>query len=219
MCATTTDILIYGASGHARVIIDIIEKTGLYAISGLVDDTGAVTTLMGYQVATTINSYLDKGVRAGVVAIGDNWQRSRVVNKILGQYKDFEFVTTVHPSVVIGRDVVIGKGTVVMASCTINPCTKVGNHCIVNTGSRLDHDCEINDFASVAPGVTLGGNVRIGEYTAVGLGAAVIQKVEIGSHSVIGAGSSVIRNIPSNCISYGNPCKFIRDRSLDEPYL
>lgn len=214
-----SDILIYGASGHARVIIDIVEQAGIHKIIGLVDDTGSVTNLMGYQVTRSISEYLDAGVRAGVVAVGDNWQRGRLVAKILCKCKNFEFITAVHPSVKCARDVAIGNGTVVMAGCNLNPCTQVGKHCIVNTGSSIDHDCTINDFASIAPGATLGGNVVVGAYTAIGLGASVIQKVEIGSQAVIGAGSLVLKDIPSLCVAYGNPCKFIRNREVDETYL
>jgi len=213
------DIIIYGAGGHARVIIDIIEQVGIHKIIGLVDDTGSINNLMGYPIARDVSNYLDKGVRAGLVAIGDNWQRSRLVTKILDQCSEFEFISAIHPSVNKARNISIGVGTVVMAGCNINPCTQIGSHCIINTGANIDHDCTVNDFASLAPGVTLGGNVDIGDYTAVGLGSSVIQKVKIGSHTVIGAGAVVIKNIPSYCVAYGNPCKFVRTREVDEIYL
>lgn len=213
------DIFIYGASGHAKVIVDIIEQAGIHQIIGFVDDSGSVDNLMGYPVARDISYYLDGGIRAGLVAIGDNWQRNRLVTKILDKCKKFEFITAIHPSVQKANNVVIGNGTVVMAGCNINPSTQVGNHCIVNTGSNVDHDCTINNFASLSPGVVLGGNVVIGEYTAVGLGASVIQKIEIGAHTVIGAGSVVVKDIPSLCVAFGNPCKFVRRREVDESYL
>lgn len=213
------DILIYGASGHAKVIIDIIEKSGIHNIIGLVDDTGSVTNLMGYHVTDNICSYLDKGVSAGLIAVGDNWSRSKLVSKVLDVCPDFEFVTAIHPSVKIARDVTIGKGTVVMAGCNINSCTQINDHCIINTGSNVDHDCTIDSFASLSPGVTLGGTVVIGAFTAVGLGASVIQKMEIGMHAIIGAGSVVVRSIPSYCVAYGNPCRFVRNREVNEPYL
>lgn len=213
------DVLIYGASGHAKVIIDIIEQAGIHRIVGLVDETGAVDNLMGYQVVTNVEYYFANGVRSGVVAVGDNWQRCRLVSKVIDKCPGFNFVTAIHPSVRLSRDIFIGKGTVVMAGCNINPGTKIFDHCIINTGSNIDHDCTINDFASVAPGATLGGNVVVGECSAVGLGVSVIQKKEIGSHTVVGAGAVVINDIKSRCIAYGNPCKIVRDRDAGEPYL
>lgn len=214
------DIIIFGASGHAKVIIDIIEKTEIHKIVGLVDDTSSAKSfVMGYPVEKDIGSYLDSGVNAGLVAIGDNWQRKSIVSKILNKCSYFNFVTAIHPSVSIGREVTIGVGTVIMAGSNINPGTKIYNHCIVNTGTNVDHDCTVNDFASLAPGVNLGGNVVIENCSAVGLGTSVIQKISIGEHTVIGAGSVVIKNLPSNCIAFGTPCKFIRERDRDEPYL
>lgn len=213
------DIVIYGAGGHAKVIIDIVEQAGIHRIIGLVDDTASVNNLMGYSVAEDISTYLDSGVTAGLVAVGDNWRRSRLVEKIIGKCNSFEFVTAVHPSVNTGRDVVIGEGTVVMAGCSINSCTHIASHCIVNTGSNIDHDCRVNELASIAPGVTVGGNVVIGEYTAVGLGSSIIQKIEIGAYTVIGAGSVVVKDIPSCCVAYGSPCRFVRKREVEESYL
>jgi len=213
------EILVYGASGHAKVIIDIVEQAGIHKIIGLVDDTGAVRNLMGYPVARDISSYINNGVKAGLVAIGDNWQRCRLVSMILDKCNDFTFISAIHPAVNTARDVIIGDGTVVMAGCNINPCTQIGRHCIINTGSNIDHDCTVNDFASIAPGVTMGGNVVIGNYTAIGLGASVIQKIKIEAHTVIGAGSVVIKNIPSHCIAYGNPRKYVRNRDVDGVYL
>lgn len=213
------NIFIYGAGGHAKVIIDIIEQAGIEKIVGLVDDTGSTDSLINYPVFNDFSSLIEQGVTAGIVAIGDNWKRSKIVDKIVEKCKNFKFITAIHPTVNQAKDVFIGAGTVVMAGCTLNPCIKVGRHCIVNTHSSIDHDCTVNDFSSIAPGVTLGGNVTIGEFTAVGLGTSIIQKIEIGPHSVLGAGSIVIKNIPSDCVAYGNPCQFIRKRNLDEPYL
>jgi sugar O-acyltransferase (sialic acid O-acetyltransferase NeuD family) len=214
-----SEIILYGASGHAKVIIDIIEQAGIHTIIGLVDDTGSATNLMGYQVVGEIGTFLEKGIRAGLVAVGDNWLRNKLATKILEKCDDFEFVTAIHPSVNTARDTIIGKGAVVMAGASINSGTRIGNHCIINTGSNIDHECCVHHFASLAPGVTLGGNVTVGEYTAIGLGASVIQKVTVGSHSVIGAGSVVLNDMGSNLTAYGNPCKFVRTREVGQRYL
>lgn len=210
------DIIIYGAGGHAKVIIDILEQAGTHNIIGLVDDTGSVSALMGYRVSPNYKEYLELGIMAGLVAIGDNFKRNIIVSKILEECIDFKFISAIHPSVNKSKDVSIGDGTVIMPGCNINVGSLIGRHCILNTGANVDHDCTIENFASIAPGVTLGGNVIIGEYSAVGLGSSVIQKISIGSNSVVGAGSVVVRDIPSQCIAFGNPCKFVRERSIDQ---
>ena len=213
------EIFVYGAGGHARVVIDIIEQSNQFKIVGLIDDTNNVTSMFGYQVFSNLNDLFIRNITAGIVAVGDNWQRARLTNEILKKFNTIEFVTAIHPSCRIGRGVTIGIGTIVMAGCNINPNVSIGKHCIINTGSNVDHDCLMDDYASLAPGVTLGGNVTIGKCCAIGIGSSAIPKISIGEHSVIGAGSIIVRDIPSGCIAFGNPCKFIRNRGVSEPYL
>ena len=203
-------VVVFGAGGHAKVIVDILEQMGKFRIAALVAPNGAGTKVMGYPVVAAI----PKGVKAGVIGIGDNFRRSQVAEEIPG----FRFVAAVHPSAILGRGVEIGAGTVVMAGAVINPETKIGKHCIVNTRASIDHDCTLGDFASVGPGSTLGGKVKLGSFTAFGLGANCIHEITIGEHSVIGAGAAVVENIPALSVAYGNPCKVARKRNPGDPY-
>ena len=99
-----------------------------------------------------------------------------------------------------------------MGGAVINSNTTIGEHCIVNTNSSIDHDCKMEVFSSLAPGVTTGGNVYIGEYSAISLGAKIIHNVVIGKHTVVGAGSTVLKNLPDNCVAYNTPAKIVRNR-------
>lgn len=214
------DILLYGAGGHARVIIDIIEKSENYNIVGLVDDTeNRVDSVMGYPVFSGLKDLCNQGVRSGIIAVGDNWHRRRLETLIIQNYSDFEFVCAIHPSTNIGKNVSIMHGTVIMAGCSINSDVKISKHCVINTGATVDHDCIVENFASLAPGVTLGGSVRVGECTAISLGASLIHNITIGKHTVIGAGSVVVKNMPSHVTAYGNPCRIVRNRVDGESYL
>lgn len=213
------NVVIYGAGGHARVVIDIIEKSNNCKIFGLIDDTGSTIEVMGYPVFKDISNAYNSGIRAVIVAIGDNWQRSNLVKVLLQKFNGLDFVTCIHPSARIGRNVLIDKGTVVMAGCNINPHVCIQKHSIVNTGANVDHDCKLGEFTSLAPGVTLGGNVSIGNYSAIGLGASIIHKINIGSHVVVGAGSVVVKDIADNSLAYGNPCRTIMTRDAGASYL
>jgi sugar O-acyltransferase (sialic acid O-acetyltransferase NeuD family) len=132
---------------------------------------------------------------------------------------DFNFITVIHPSAAVSKDVMPGSGTVVMAQAAVNHGCRVGQGCIINTKASLDHNSVMEDFSSLAPGVTCGGLARIGCCSAVGLGADVLEKVAIGSHTVIGAGSLVNKDIGGNKVAYGVPVQVIRGRKSDEPYL
>jgi len=217
-------IFVAGASGHAKVIIDIIEKEGRYSIAGLLDGTKeAGTPFLGYPVLGK-EEELERLARkhhiiGGIVAIGDNWIRKQVAARIHALFPACRFVRAVHPAASVGKGVEIGAGSAVMAGAVLGPDTRVGEHCIVNTGATLDHDGILEDFSSLAPGVAAGGNVNIGELTAVAIGAVIVHRIRIGKNCVIGAGSTVLDDIPALSVAYGTPARVVRTRSPGDPYL
>ncbi|AZN42495.1 acetyltransferase [Paenibacillus albus] len=215
------DVFIFGSGGHAKVVIDILEKTEGYCIIGLIDGSKPRgTSAYGYTVVGD-EEYITKyeGNAMGVVAIGDNWLRSKVVARILKIDNNFKFITAIHPSAVIARGVNIGDGTVVMAGVIINSDTVIGEHCILNTKSAMDHDNTIGDFVTLAPNATTGGNVTIGNYSVLSLSGSIIHAKVIGEHTVIGAGSTVLTDMGSNVVAYGTPARIIRIRAIGEKYL
>lgn len=216
------NIIVYGAGGHAKAVIDTIEKANAYHIVGVLDgNKQAGTSFYGYKVLgneswLVANSEL---VSSGIVAIGDNWIRSCIAAKISEINPQFKFINAIHPSSSIARGAVIGQGTVIMSGCTVNSDTFIGNHSIMYTHSSVDHDSSIGSFVSFAPQACTGGNVKIGDFTAISIGAAIIHGISIGEHTLIGAGSTVLSDIPSQIVAYGSPAKKIRAREIGDRYL
>jgi sugar O-acyltransferase (sialic acid O-acetyltransferase NeuD family) len=218
------NILIFGASGHGSVVLDCLERSKDYRVVGFIDSFKKKGTKNnGYEVLGSefdLPYLIEKyKIQGGIVAIGDNWTRQLLVKKILSIYPDFSFISAVHPSAIIGNNVEIGKGSVIMPGVIINANSIIGDHCILNTKSSLDHDSIMYNYASLAPGVCTGSNVILGEGVAVCLGVRIIELVTVGHYAVIGASSLVIRDIPQNVLAYGNPAQIIRQRSKGEPYL
>lgn len=219
------NIFLIGASEHAKVIIDIIEKEGKYFITGLVDANPQLRgkKILGYEVVGDENEIPDliknKNVTGVFIAIGDNWVRGKVVKKIQSAYPELKFINAIHPSSSIGKGVTLGIGNAVMAGAVINPSTEIGNFTIINSRSSIDHDNIINDFASIAPGVVTGGKVTIGDFSAISIGAVLKHGVTIGEHVVIGAAALVMGNIEPFCVAYGSPAKFVRERKEGDRYL
>ncbi len=218
------NIVVIGSSGHAKVIIDIVRQEGKFNIVGLLDrlrNVGEQTfdyPILGQEedLPKLIKAHALKGV---IIAIGDNFIRSKVVTRITGISPDLPFVSTVHPGASIATDVTLGEGTVVMAGVSINPCSSIGRFCILNTHCSLDHDSVLADFASLAPGVTTGGNCRIGQHSAISIGAVLVHGITIGEHTVVGAGSLVMKSMDSFVVAYGTPAKVIRTRKPGDKYL
>jgi sugar O-acyltransferase (sialic acid O-acetyltransferase NeuD family) len=217
-------VVIVGCSGHARVVVDILEQENRCRIVGLLDSVKPPgTEVLGYQVIGSdedlpalVAGQICDGI---IVAIGDNWVRSRMSARIKQMLPHIRFVSALHPSAQIAMSSSVGPGTVIMAGVVVNPGCHVGESCILNTGSSLDHDSRMEDFSSLAPHAVTGGGVRIGACSAIAIGAVVSHSIRIGDNTVVGAGATVLRDIPDRVVAYGSPAKIIRSRLPGDAYL
>lgn len=193
-------MILYGASGHCKVVIDIVEAGGK-SIDFIVDDDVRIKTLLGYDVVRDIGVYDE-----AIITIGACNIRKRIVDRIhVGKY-----ATAIHPSAIISPRAEIGEGSVVMQGAIIQSSAIVGQHCIVNTGASVGHDVVVADFVHIASHATVTGGVNIGECTWIGAGTVIKQGIRIGKNCMIGAGSVVVKDIPDNVVAYGNPCRVVK---------
>ncbi len=216
-------ILVIGASGHAKVIIEAIELNNEFEVMGYIDTfIPKGKEIFGYQVLGNeeiLKDLYNNGITKGIIAIGDNWTRYLMYKKVKELCPSFEFITVIHPTAIISKYAKIGKGTVVLTLGKINTDSIVGDFCILNTNSNLGHDSVMGDFSSLASSVTMGGTTKVGKYSAISLGACVIQNITIGKHTVIGAGSVITQDIDDYNVAYGIPAKIVRKRKKEDKYL
>ncbi|WP_321828239.1 NeuD/PglB/VioB family sugar acetyltransferase [Maribacter dokdonensis] len=218
------NVIIFGASGHGSVVLDCLEKEGKFNVIGFVDSFKKKGTIInGYQVLGSefdlpflINRF---NISGGIIAIGDNWIRKQIADRIMKIVPNFSFVNTVHPKAIIGKDVLLGCGNVFMPGAIVNANSIIHDFCIINTNSSLGHDGIMDSYSSLAPSVCIGGNLKLGRFSAISLGVNVINGIEIGEHTVIGAGSLVVDHFGNNVIAYGSPARIVRKRLVGEPYL
>lgn len=205
-------IFIFGASGHAKVVIDVVEQQGTSTIAFLVDDNPLLkdADFFGYHVIGGKSELLamKNPPKRVIVAIGSNKARSAVADWLARN--GFELVSAIHPAAKLGRGVLIGSGTVIMAGAVINSDTTIGKNVIVNTRASIDHDCTIGDNVHLAPGSTLCGSVNVGENSFVCAGATIIPNLAIGKSVTVGAGSVVIRDVPDATTVAGIPAKKVQ---------
>ncbi len=218
------NIVIIGASGHGSMILDCIERQGRYNVVGFVDSFKEKGTEQnGYEI---LGRELDLpglmvkyDLHGAILAIGNNWTRKSVADRIGDIAPGLDFVTAVHPSALIGKDVKIGKGSVIMPGAIVNANSRIADFCILNTNSSLGHDGSMEKFSSIASGVCTGGNLILGSFSAISLGANTIESITVGEHSIIGAGSLVVKDVESYSVVYGSPARFVRKRGVADPYL
>ena len=195
-------IIIIGASGHGKVIANIVESNGDKVI-GFLDDDTSKREVLHYPVLGTVSQAEEYSDCEFVVAIGDNHTRKRIVE----QHPTLKYHIAIHPQAIIDPTVKIGDGTVVMANAVINADSRIGRHCIINTGAVIEHDNRIEDYVHISPHATLCGTVEVGELTHIGAGAVVKNNVLITEDVIMGAGSVVVKDLIEQGIYIGVPVK------------
>ncbi|KRQ87434.1 putative acetyltransferase EpsM [Caloramator mitchellensis] len=208
------NIVIVGAGGHGRVILDILlamKKNCQLNILGFIDDA-SFGEVLGYKILGKVEDLKDLKAEYGeifaVPAIGDNFTRERVVKRL--ESLGINLFTAIHPTAVIGGNVTIEDGTVVMACAVINNSARIGKAVIINTSAVVEHDNVLGDYVHISPGAHLAGNVAIGDYSHVGTGANIIPGINIGKNVTVGAGSTVIRDVEDNAVAVGVPARVIK---------
>ncbi|WP_442902395.1 acetyltransferase [Flavobacterium sp.] len=204
-----TKINLYGASGHCKVIVDILlsNKT---TVGKIIDDNPKLATILNFEVQKK-EAFVFEAHSNWIISIGNN-----KVRKMLSHQLQLNFVVAVHSKAVVSPFTTIGEGTVIMAGVIINPDVAIGKHCIINTGAVLEHDCIIHDFAHISPSVALAGGVIVGEGSHIGIGASIIQGVKIGKWATIGAGAVVLKDIPDYAVVVGNPGRILKYNKENE---
>ena len=200
-------VAIIGYSGHAYVIIDIFLSAGRlvtaycdseeksrnpYHLQYLGKESEVIRKLKKYDFFT---------------CVGHNGIREKIHMQLAEHLGNP--INAIHPSAVISSSVSLGDGVMIAANATINPLVELGKGVICNTSSSIDHECIIGDFAHIAPGAVLCGNVKVGKGSFVGANAVIRQGITIGNNVMIGAGTVVIRDIPDNVTVVGNPQKVL----------
>jgi sugar O-acyltransferase (sialic acid O-acetyltransferase NeuD family) len=210
-------VTIIGASGHARVCLEILKAQDRQ-VTGFYDDDIALvgTTLHGYEILGNISQLLqvlkdNDDDDDYFIAIGNNDHRQNIA-QLLNKYCKRDVINAIHPSAIISERAKIGVGNFIAAGAIINTGTILGDYIIINTGATIDHDNIINNYAQISPGCNLAGNVTVEENAFIGTGAIIIPGMKIGSHAIIGAGAVVINDIPPFCTAVGIPARVIKRR-------
>lgn len=205
-------VVIIGAGGHAKVIADIIIKSGDEVV-GFLDDNYLKKTKVIYdleiigKISDCVELQKNDGKLYFIIAIGNN-----NVRKKIAQTFNLNYYTAIHPTAVIGLEVRICKGTAIMANTCINPNARIGKHCIINTGAVIEHDNVIEDFVHVSPNATLCGTVKVGANTHIGAASVIKNNINITNDCTIGAGAVVVKDIRESGIYVGCPASKIKEK-------
>lgn len=207
------DIVIAGAGGHGRIVLEIVRAAGTCNPIGFLDANTALhgTSVGGLPVLGHLNllpKLIAKGLRGAIVAIGDNHVRASYGERLAAA--GLELVNAVHPSAVVSTSAALGRNIIIAAGAIVCAEARLGDHVIINTGATVDHECVIEPAVHICPGVHLAGRVTVGEGAFVGIGANVLPCLTIGARAVVGGGALVRRDVPAQATVAGVPARVIK---------
>lgn len=215
----TTDVVVIGAGGHAKVVVACLRAVGRKP-SGIYDDNETLwgASISGVPVVGGIEK-LKHSVRSkqqAVIAIGDNQSRRRVATFL--QSANIEWTTIKHPSAFVDQTASLGAGSVVCAGAIVQAGAVIGDHVIINTSASVDHDCRVGAYGHIAPGATLTGGCVTEEAGLIGAGSTVLPGRVIGRDALVGAGATVTKDVLDASIVVGCPAqpagRMVVDRTM-----
>lgn len=211
------NVLIVGAGGHGRVVLDILVRAGEHDVVGFVDSNPAIhgrrvdgkRVFGGVDLIPQLRREHDLG--GAVIAIGDNGVRREFADTVTAL--GLPLINAIHPSANLAQNVTLGSNIVIAAGALVCAHCHIGDSVILNTGCIVDHESMIGPGSHVCPGARLAGRVTVDGGAFVGIGATVIQNIRIGYDAVVGAGAVVIRNVAPMSTVVGVPAYEIKDVS------
>jgi len=212
-------IVIIGAGGHAREVLDIIEAcnqagTVEYEPLGFIVESpyGSPGTIInGKPILGDFDWLAGRSNQLyAICGVGMPDLRWHLVRK--AQQHGIRFESIIHPSTITTPRITLGEGVVIAPGCVFTNQIQLGHHVHINVGCTISHDTIIEDFVTVSPGAHLAGYAHLETGCFIGLGAKVVDRKRVGEWSIVGAGCTVIQNVPSNSTVVGVPGKVIKTR-------
>ena len=213
-------VLILGAGGHGRVVLDILKQAVHDEVVGFLDNNADIhgRRVDGVPVLGAIAGLAAVAEQAGcegvVIAIGDNGVRRGLAQQV--DEAGLDLVDAIHPSAALARNVTVGKNVVIAAGVVVCAHCQIGNSVILNTGCIVDYQTMIGEGSHICPGVRIAGRVKVEPGAFIGIGATIIPKVTVGCESIVGAGAVVIEDVPALATVVGVPARPVKLATASE---
>ena len=210
-------VLVIGAGGHARVLIELLQANGR-SVAGLLDDAPGRAPVLGCPVlggTDLLAALRAEGLAELAVAVGDNAARARL--GLMAEAAGFVLPPLLHPSALVSPSAILEEGVQIMARAVLGPESRVARLALVNTGAIVEHDCVVEEAAHIGPGAVLCGAARVAARALVAAGAVLQPGVAVGAGAVVAAGAAVVDSVPDGARHGGVPARALAPRRHDGP--
>lgn len=204
--------IIWGASGHAKVLYPILKKQG-FSVVAMIDRNNAVRSFIPNCPVFPSDKELPFSVEDDIsfaIAIGGDRGHDRMQIHDSLSARGFKPITLIHSAAWVAETVKLADGAQVLGMAAVSEEAHIGMHSIINTNASVDHECVINNGCHVMPGATLAGCVEVGDFATIGSNATIFPRIKIGTGAVIGAGAVVTRDVLDYAVVIGNPAKLLK---------
>lgn len=205
------NLYIVGAGGFGRELFAWIEQHPdcgrLWKVAGFIDDNPDALNTFDYPVGIkgSIQDHQPSQENCYICAIGTPAIKKLVCESL--EARGADFISFIHPSVIIGANLKLGRGIVLCPRVTLTSDVSIGNFALINCHSSVGHDVQVGDWVTVSGHCDLTGNCRIGEAAFLATGVRIIPNSKIGASAFVGAGSVVIKSVAAKAKVFGNPAK------------
>ena len=202
-------VVIFGLGSHSEVVHGILTEQGYTDIAFVGIPGKEETPILSEVVSGRYLCSYDDFVRIinnetpthAIIAIGDNWMRKEIRNRVEQDIKSIKWINAIHPTAMISKGVKMGVGNVVTVKSVINFGSVIGDHTIINTSASVDHHCVIKDFVHLAPQAVCCGNVYVGEGVFCGVNTSIVPKSKLRPWTFHKAGT-IVKDTNSNIPMY-----------------
>jgi len=205
------EIILLGGGGHAKVLIDLINTSMQFEISGILDTQLEIgTKVLNVPVLgddDLLSGLYSKGIKNVCIAIGsvkDNARRRILFDKV--KQMGFLVPYLLHPqAIIVSKNVHFSEGVQIMAGVNVQTDSLFKENTIINTGAIIEHDCSIGSHVHICPGAVISGGCTVGDGAFIGAGATVMQEINIGKCVTVAAGAVVVKDVPDRSMVKGVP--------------
>lgn len=205
-------MIIVGAKGHAKEIIEIIREREVWNnlfffdnISGLENDF-----FLGYPLLKNFKEVekLFKIDNRFTLGLGFPSLRSKMEKEF--SIRGGMFVSLISKKALVGKSATLGEGVNVMPFCSVFNNVIIKKGVLINSYASIHHDTIIGEYTEISPGARVLGGCKVGKFCSIGSNATILPNLEISDNVVIGAGAVVTKNISSSGIFVGVPAERIK---------
>lgn len=210
-------IYVFGSGGLALCVVDAFLSQGEKNVTVV---TQAHEQQMDIPCLSILESKLKMAdVKQSFVAVGDNFNRQKLTQKLLAANSQMQFVNAIHHSVVLGTGARLGNGIYIGACTSVGPQVAIGSHSIINAGVTIEHNSTLGEYLNIGTGSSIAGTVQIGDRSILGVNTAVLHNISVGADALLASSACITKHVEPGTVMMGVPAVAKKSRKFGDAYL